>query len=91
LPAAGLAIAAGGGKLLTGWVAAGRAGVARAGRLRAGSALIARGEFSIVIASLGADLADGPHLGALAAAFVLVTAITGPLAARALDSPAPAR
>ena len=57
-------------------------------RLRAGSALIARGEFSIVIASLGADLADGPDLGALAAAFVLVTAITGPLAARALDSPA---
>lgn len=91
LPAAGLAIAAGGGKLLTGWVAAGRAGVGRAGRLRAGSALIARGEFSIVIASLGADLADGPDLGALAAAFVLVTAITGPLAARALDSPAPAR
>jgi CPA2 family monovalent cation:H+ antiporter-2 len=91
LPAAGLAIAAGGGKLLTGWVAAGRAGVARAGRLRAGSALIARGEFSIVIASLGAGLADGPDLGALAAAFVLVTAITGPLAARALDSPARAR
>jgi CPA2 family monovalent cation:H+ antiporter-2 len=87
LPGAGLAIAAAGGKLLTGWVAAGRAGVGRAGRLRAGSALIARGEFSIVIASLGADLADGPDLGALAAAFVLVTAVTGPLAARALDSP----
>jgi K+:H+ antiporter subunit KhtU len=88
LPGAGLAIVAAGGKVLTGWVAAGRAGVGRAGRLRAGSALIARGEFSIVIASLGADLADGPDLGALAAAFVLVTAITGPLAARALDSPA---
>ncbi|HZI38947.1 MAG TPA: cation:proton antiporter [Acidimicrobiia bacterium] len=87
LPAAGLAIVAGGGKLLTGWVAAARAGVARAGRLRAGSALIARGEFSIVIASLGADLSDGANLGALAAAFVLVTAITGPLAARVLDSP----
>jgi monovalent cation:H+ antiporter-2, CPA2 family len=91
LPAAGLAIVAAGGKLATGWVGAGRAGVARAGRLRAGSALIARGEFSIVIASLGADLADGADLGALAAAFVLVTAIAGPLAARALDSPAPAR
>jgi CPA2 family monovalent cation:H+ antiporter-2 len=91
LPAAGLAIAAGAAKMLTGWVAAGRAGVARPGRLRAGSALIARGEFSIVIASLGADLADGPDLGALAAAFVLVTAITGPLASRALDSPAQLR
>jgi CPA2 family monovalent cation:H+ antiporter-2 len=87
LPAAGLAIVGGGGKLLTGWVAAGRAGVGRAGRLRAGSALIARGEFSIVIASLGADLSDGSDLGALAAAFVLVTAISGPLAARALDHP----
>lgn len=91
VPAAALAIVAGGGKLLTGWVAAGRAGVGRAGRIRAGSALIARGEFSIVIASLGADLADGADLGALAAAFVLVTAIAGPLAARALDSSAPAR
>ncbi|HKY75298.1 MAG TPA: cation:proton antiporter [Acidimicrobiia bacterium] len=91
LPAVGLALVAGGGKLVTGWVAAGRAGVARAGRLRAGSALIARGEFSIVIASLGADLSDGADLGALAAAFVLLTAISGPLAARALDSPAPAR
>jgi K+:H+ antiporter subunit KhtU len=87
LPGAGLAIVAAGGKVLTGWVAAGRAGVGRAGRLRAGSALIARGEFSIVIASLGANLTDGPDLGALAAAFVLVTAITGPVAARALDSP----
>ena len=91
LPAAALAIIAVGGKLLTGWVAAGRAGVGRPGRLRAGSALIARGEFSIVIASLGADLSDGGDLGALAAAFVLITAIIGPLAARALDSPAPAR
>ena len=91
LPGAGLALAAAGGKVLTGWVAAGRAGVGRAGRLRAGSVLIARGEFSIVIASLGADLADGRDLGALAAAFVLVTAITGPLAARALDTPARSR
>jgi len=91
LPGAALAIVAAGGKILTGSVAAGRAGVGRAGRLRAGTALIARGEFSIVIASLGAELANGPDLGALAAAFVLVTAITGPLAARALDSPTPTR
>ncbi|HYH52375.1 MAG TPA: cation:proton antiporter [Acidimicrobiia bacterium] len=88
LPGAALALVAAGGKLLTGWVAAARAGVGKAGRLRAGSVLVARGEFSIVIASLGADLADGPDLGALAAAFVLVTAITGPLATRALDTPA---
>ena len=52
------------------------------GRLRAGTALIARGEFSIVIATLGASLADGADLGALAAAFVLLTAVIGPIAAR---------
>ena len=48
--------------------------------------LIARGEFSIVIAALGSELADGPDLGALAAAYVLLTAIVGPLAARYSDS-----
>ena len=53
--------------------------------MRAGTVLIARGEFSIVIAALGADLVDGPELGALAAGYVLVTAIVGPLAARYAD------
>ena len=66
-------------------MAAGRAGVGGAGRLRAGSALVARGEFSIVIASLGAGLADGEDLGAVAAAFVLFTAIAGPLLAKHSD------
>jgi CPA2 family monovalent cation:H+ antiporter-2 len=72
-------------KMGTGWYAAGRAGVGRAGRLRAGATLTARGEFSIVVASLGAGLADGERLGAVAAGFVLLTAIVGPLAARAVD------
>lgn len=88
VPGAALAAVAAAGKLLTGWVAAGRTGAGRAGRLRAGGALIARGEFSIVIASLGAGLADGAALGALAAAFVLVTAVVGPLVARVLGAPA---
>lgn len=86
-PAAVLAVVAFAGKLFTGWVAAGRAGVGPAGRWRAGTALMARGEFSIVIASLGATLDDGPELGALAAAFVLLTAIGGPLATRYLSAP----
>lgn len=77
-----LAVPAIGGKVLTGWMAAGRVGAGRAGRLRAGTTLIARGEFSIVVASLGESLADGADLGAVAAAFVLVTAIVGPVAAR---------
>ena len=55
------------------------------GRVRAGTVLIARGEFSIVIAALGSELADGPDLGALAAAYVLITAIVGPLATRFAD------
>ena len=72
-------------KTLTGWYAAGRRGVGTRGRLRAGTVLVARGEFSIVIAALGADLADGPALGALAAGYVLITAIVGPLTTRFSD------
>lgn len=79
-------------KFVTGWYAAGRIGVGPAGRTRAGTVLIARGEFSIVIAALGISLVDGPSLGALAAAYVLITAIVGPLAARFADAlPVPGR
>jgi monovalent cation:H+ antiporter-2, CPA2 family len=67
-------------KVLTGYWAAGHGGVERGGRLRAGIALIARGEFSIIIAGLGA--AAEPQLGPLAAAYVLFTAILGPVLAR---------
>jgi CPA2 family monovalent cation:H+ antiporter-2 len=72
-------------KVGTGWFAARRRGVGSRGRFRAGTVLIARGEFSIVIAALGADLADGPELGALAAGYVLVTAVLGPLLTRFSD------
>ena len=82
LPAIGLAVVTAATKVATGWYAGRRIGVGKRGRLRAGSTLIARGEFSIVIAALGADLADGPELGALAAGYVLVTAVVGPLAAK---------
>ncbi|HLH04887.1 MAG TPA: cation:proton antiporter [Bryobacteraceae bacterium] len=47
---------------------------------RAGAAIAARGEFSIVIAGLGA--AVEPKLGLVAAAYVLITAIAGPILAR---------
>ncbi len=60
-------------------------GAGRKGRLRAGATLIARGEFSIVIAALGAGLADGPEPGALVAGYVLMAAILGPLAAKFID------
>jgi CPA2 family monovalent cation:H+ antiporter-2 len=67
-------------KILTGYWAAGRAGVDRRGRIRAGMALVARGEFSIIIAGLGAS--TEPQLGPLAAAYVLFLAILGPALAR---------
>ncbi len=69
-------------KFATAWLAAARDGVAVPGRVRAGTVLLARGEFSIVIAALGASRPDGAELGALAAAYVLMTAILGPLATR---------
>jgi CPA2 family monovalent cation:H+ antiporter-2 len=72
-------------KVFTGWYAAKRWEVGTRGRYRAGTVLIARGEFSIVIAALGVDLADGPELGALAAAYVLMTAVLGPIATRYSD------
>jgi CPA2 family monovalent cation:H+ antiporter-2 len=72
-------------KVATGWYAAGRAGAAPKGRLRAGTVLIARGEFSIVIAALGAGLVDGPELGALAAGYVLLTAMVGPVVSKYSD------
>jgi len=67
-------------KILTGYWAAQPSGVDKRGRLRAGMALVARGEFSIVIAGLG--VAIEPSLGPLAAAYVLFLAVLGPILAR---------
>jgi CPA2 family monovalent cation:H+ antiporter-2 len=67
-------------KVLTGYWAAKRAGIDRRGSVRAGMALVARGEFSIVIAGLGSGIE--PKLGPLAAAYVLFLAILGPFLAR---------
>ena len=73
-------------KIITGWIAARMQGVARMGRLRAGAALVARGEFSIVIAGLAvaSGSVDG-GLAALATAYVLLMAIIGPVAARVVE------
>jgi K+:H+ antiporter subunit KhtU len=67
-------------KIFTGWYAARRAGVGSAGRWRAGGTLVARGEFSIVIAGLAVGVQ--PKLGPLATAYVLILVILGPIAAR---------
>lgn len=83
--AVALAVATALTKVLTGWFAAGRLGVGPRGRLRAGGVLVARGEFSIVIAGLGVSAGVEPELGELAAGYVLLTALTGPTLARYAD------
>ncbi|MEU5974490.1 cation:proton antiporter [Streptomyces sp. NPDC047315] len=80
LPALLLALVTTATKIATGWYAAGRAGIGPRGRLRAGGALVARGEFSIVIAGLA--VASEPRIGPIATAYVLILVILGPLAAR---------
>ena len=71
LPAAlALAAVTAATKLLTGAYAASRDKVGRRGQLRAGAALIPRGEFSIVI--LGLAAAADPTLGALVTAYVFI-------------------
>ncbi|RKT90137.1 monovalent cation:H+ antiporter-2, CPA2 family [Saccharopolyspora antimicrobica] len=73
-------------KIVTGWLASQMQGVGRMGRARAGAALVARGEFSIVIAGLAvASGAVSGELAALATAYVLLMAILGPVAARVVE------
>ena len=64
-------------KVATGWIAAGRVGIGTPGRLRAGAALIAHGEFSIVIAELG--IGREGDLGALSATYVIILTLVGAL------------
>lgn len=77
--AALLAVVTAATKLVTGWWAARAAGIGTAGRARAGAALVARGEFSIVIAGLAVAAGTEERLGSLAAAYVLLLALGGPL------------
>jgi CPA2 family monovalent cation:H+ antiporter-2 len=79
--AASLAAVGAATKLLTGWWTGAQAGVGRRARLRAGVALMARGEFSIAIAALGAEAGADPQLVPLTAAYVLILAVAGPLLA----------
>jgi CPA2 family monovalent cation:H+ antiporter-2 len=82
LAAAALALVTAATKVATGWWAARRVGVGPRGRWRAGTALIPRGEFSIVIAGLAVAAGREPTLGPLATTYVLILAMLGPLVAR---------
>jgi monovalent cation:H+ antiporter-2, CPA2 family len=72
-------------KVATGWWGAARLGAGPRGRMRAGTALVARGEFSIVIAGIAVTAGIEPELGILAAAYVLLLAVTGPILTRYAD------
>ena len=75
--AVAIAVVSAATKIATGWIAAARAGIGTPGRLRTGAALIAHGEFSIVIAELG--IAREGSLGALAATYVIILTFIGAL------------
>jgi CPA2 family monovalent cation:H+ antiporter-2 len=62
--------------------------VARRGQLRAGTTLIARGEFSLIIIGLVGSSVAG--VSALATTYVFVLAIVGPLLTRFTGGPRPA-
>jgi CPA2 family monovalent cation:H+ antiporter-2 len=85
LAAAALAAVTVATKVGTGWWAARRAGVGPRGRWRAGTILVAHGEFSIVIAGLAVAAGREPELGPLATAYVLILAVLGPVLARASE------
>ncbi|WP_238006651.1 cation:proton antiporter [Dactylosporangium sp. AC04546] len=72
-------------KAATGWWAARRAGIGPLGRARAGIALTPRGEFNIVIAGLAVAAGLNDKIGPLAAAYVLILAVAGPILARSLE------
>jgi len=80
--AVALAVVTAATKVGVGWWAAKRAGVGARGRRRAGVALIPRGEFSIVIAGLAVTAGRESQLGPLAASYVMIMAIAGPILAR---------
>ncbi|WP_181797458.1 cation:proton antiporter, partial [Streptomyces sp. WELS2] len=82
LPALALAAVTTLTKIATGWWAARRAGILGRGRWRAGGTLVARGEFSIVIAGLAVTSGIDSDLGPLATAYVLILVVLGPLTAR---------
>lgn len=78
--AVGLGIATALTKVVTGYLAGRGSGLEGRAALRAGVALVPRGEFSIVIAGLGA--AVEPQLGPVSTCYVLLLAMLGPLLTR---------
>jgi CPA2 family monovalent cation:H+ antiporter-2 len=77
-----LGLLTGGTKFASSFLSARRAGLETTHAVHAGTILLARGEFSIVIASLGVAAGIEPRLGPVAVAYVLLMVVVGPLLAR---------
>jgi CPA2 family monovalent cation:H+ antiporter-2 len=80
-----LAVVTGATKYASGAWAARRAGIGPRGVRRAGTVLIARGEFSIVIAGLAVAAGADREVAALCGAYVLLLAAAGPIITRYAD------
>lgn len=85
LPALGLVVLTTLTKLLTGWWSTQHLELPTINRLCAGVTLIARGEFSLVIAGLGVAAGLESQVGALTAAYVLFSALLGTILTRLVD------
>jgi CPA2 family monovalent cation:H+ antiporter-2 len=86
LPALALAAVTMGTKVLSGYLAARRAGIGIPGRWRTGLALTPRGEFSIIIAGLAVSAGVEPRIAPLAATYMLITVVSGPVVVRITDT-----
>jgi CPA2 family monovalent cation:H+ antiporter-2 len=86
LPAVVLAVVGVGSKLLTGWWGARQWGMDRTARAHAGVALMARGEFSLVIAGLAVASGLEPRLASITVGYVILLAVAAPLLARLADT-----
>lgn len=80
IQAIGLGLVTAATKIATGYFAGGRLGFGVRERWRIGLSLVARGEFSIIVASFGAMIE--PRIAPLSAAYVLLLAIAGPILTR---------
>lgn len=86
IPALILAVVTMSTKVLTGYLAAKKAGIGRPGRWRTGLALMPRGEFTVIIAGLAVSAGVQPLIAPLAATYMLITVISGPILARMTDT-----
>jgi CPA2 family monovalent cation:H+ antiporter-2 len=83
--AALLAAVTAGTKVATGWLAGRHAGLTSAERWRAGSLLVPRAEFSLIVAGLGGAAQLEPKLVPITVDYVMLLAVLGPIGVRLTD------